>query len=481
MPLKSVGAIALLLTSAGYAPSAVASNCSTMLEAKSGDAPQGTVTPEKLLALRDIGSRYPARGRDLFSISPDMRFVAFQLHQADPGQNAYCVALVVVELVPGATPRILDVGGQLLLDGMPKYGWANFPLGEAATITPRWSPDGKWIAYRKTAKGKTQVWIAKLDRAGAAQVTGSASGVEDFKISADGQSIIYSSRPGLAESDATLEEEGLRGWRYDERALPVRGPRPQIRDTPKRVMVADVLTLAERAATESEIALLQDNGPSPNDKMFLAMATSGSEVWGQPESTGLFPPFFRLVARDQNGVKPCSYDTCEVDMSASIWWAGDGKRVLFTRREGWADSLTAIYEWTPNREGAPRRIVLTDDVLINCQVALNDLLCLREGSLRPRHFVKIDSASGKEQRLYDPNIEFGRYKLGRVERLNWRNNYNVKFYGDLVYPTDYRTGNRYPLVVVQYRSRGFLGAESATKCQFKHSPLVAISSLSLTT
>src|SRR3546814_9179273 len=77
-------------------------------------------------------------------------------------------------------------------------------------------------------------------------------------------------------------------------------------------------------------------------------------------------------------------------MSASIWWAGDGKRVLFTRREGWADSLTAIYEWTPNREGAPRRIVLTDDVLINCQVALNDLLCLREGSLRPRHFVKID-------------------------------------------------------------------------------------------
>src|SRR3546814_8661526 len=97
--------------------------CSSDL-AKSGDAPQGTVTPEKLLALRDIGSRYPARGRDLFSISPDMRFVAFQLHQADPGQNAYCVALVVVELVPGATPRILDVGGQLLLDGMPKYGWA---------------------------------------------------------------------------------------------------------------------------------------------------------------------------------------------------------------------------------------------------------------------------------------------------------------------------------------------------------------------
>ncbi|MFN3627433.1 MAG: hypothetical protein ACK4S3_06090, partial [Parvibaculum sp.] len=114
-----------------------------MLEAKSRGASQGTVTPEKLLALRDIGSRYPARGRALFSISPDKRFVTFQLHQADPDQNAYCVALVVVELLPGATPHILDVGGELLLDGMPKYGWANFPLGEAATITPHWSPDGK--------------------------------------------------------------------------------------------------------------------------------------------------------------------------------------------------------------------------------------------------------------------------------------------------------------------------------------------------
>src|SRR3546814_15878717 len=122
---------------------------------------------------------------------------------------------------------------------MPKYGWANFPLSEAATITPRWSPDGKWIAYRKTAKGKTQVWIAKLDRAGAAQVTGSASGVEDFKISADGQSIIYSSRPGLAESDATLEEEGLRGWRDDERALPVRGPRSEERRVGKEGVSPD--------------------------------------------------------------------------------------------------------------------------------------------------------------------------------------------------------------------------------------------------
>jgi dienelactone hydrolase len=46
--------------------------------------------------------------------------------------------------------------------------------------------------------------------------------------------------------------------------------------------------------------------------------------------------------------------------------------------------------------------------------------------------------------------------LGRVERLHWRNARGVPWYGDLIYPVGYQRGTRYPMVVVQYRTRGFL-------------------------
>src|SRR3546814_3563140 len=40
--------------------------------------------------------------------------------------------------------------------------------------------------------------------------------------------------------------------------------------------------------------------------------------------------------------------------------------------------------------------------------------------------------------------------------LNWLNAENVPFYGDLVYPVGYEPGRRYPMVIVQYRTKGFL-------------------------
>ncbi|SER14525.1 Prolyl oligopeptidase family protein [Sphingobium sp. YR768] len=62
----------------------------------------------------------------------------------------------------------------------------------------------------------------------------------------------------------------------------------------------------------------------------------------------------------------------------------------------------------------------------------------------------------KEQKIFDPNPEFASLILGAAERLNWRNSFGVPFYGDLVYPVGFKAGQRYPLIIVQYRTRGFL-------------------------
>ncbi|AOH85635.1 hypothetical protein AWL63_18510 [Sphingomonas panacis] len=40
--------------------------------------------------------------------------------------------------------------------------------------------------------------------------------------------------------------------------------------------------------------------------------------------------------------------------------------------------------------------------------------------------------------------------------MKWRNYLGLETYGDVVFPVGYRPGKRYPLIIVQYESRGFL-------------------------
>src|SRR3546814_14141800 len=60
--------------------------------------------------------------------------------------------------------------------------------------------------------------------------------------------------------------------------------------------------------------------------------------------------------------------------------------------------------------------------------------------------------------IFNPNPEFAAIKLGKVERLRWTNDRGLPAWGDLALPPDYDGRTRLPLVIVQYRSRGFLRA-----------------------
>jgi len=58
--------------------------------------------------------------------------------------------------------------------------------------------------------------------------------------------------------------------------------------------------------------------------------------------------------------------------------------------------------------------------------------------------------------LFNPNPEFDYLNLGKSERLHLTNGFGRHSLADLVLPVDYKAGERYPLIVVQYNTRGFL-------------------------
>jgi len=156
-------ALAALASLAAPAPAAAslvsASQCEQILPPEHLTAPSRPLDPEDLVRLRDIGPIDPEPwAAPIFSSSPDGRRAAFQMRQADPATNSYCLAMVVINLAAGATPRVVDEDGDLLLLTIDNRGLAGYPTGITSVVTPRWSPDGRWIDFLKRNGGTSRVW-----------------------------------------------------------------------------------------------------------------------------------------------------------------------------------------------------------------------------------------------------------------------------------------------------------------------------------
>lgn len=454
--LHAACAIAVLGVSLFSTAARAGQSCASLLPNEDMDEARRPVTPEALAALRDIGpAPRPDRTRSLFSLSPDGRRIAFQLHQGNPSENRYCVGIVVMSAAHPARPDLIDVSHELILDSPARYSWASFHIGAPLPTAPRWSPDGRSIFYLKRIDGSTQIWKADLANGTVVQFTHASVDIDDFQISSDGRKINYVIRPGVKANSAAIDREALTGWRYDERAFPVRGARPQTPGSDRVYVVVDLKTGIEMPASQTVTNDLTQ--PDPNEsRIDLTINRAGDSAFGERIDASGFPEDFRIVVETRAGRRhPCLLEECRIGWLAPLWWAPDGRKVRFFRREGWANSLTAVYEWFPGSRKV-QRLLLTSDYLVECQPIGDDLACLRERSREPRHFVRFDLDHKREKRIFDPNPEFSHLAMGQVERMNWRNSTGIPFYGDLVYPVGYSKGNHYPLIIVQYRTKGFL-------------------------
>lgn len=410
--------------------------------------------PEDLARLRDIGPAEPQYyAEPFFTISPDGRWAAFQLRRGDPGRNSYCLAMVVLDLSLKAPPKVVDEGAEPLLLTIDFRGIADFPMGYMRVVSPRWSGDGKWIAFLKRSAGTTQVWRASADGSGSAPLTRSRVDIVDFAILPDGSSIVYATRPDIARQQLETEREGLNGWHYDDRFVPFLSKHPLARaPVARKVEVLDLATGEVRAASAGEAALVAaDRQIIANAGAAAAIEGSGLEIVATDLTGGARAGSFR--ARVNGSSLTCTASACDGAMKP--WWMPGRRHVRFFRWEGWANASSAIYDWDL-ATGAVRRLYLTEDLLSSCMPQGRDLICRIDSSLKPGRLVRFDPATGSRETLFDPNPEFAHLMLGVPERLHWRNASGAETIADLVLPVGYRPGQRYPMVVVQYDTRGFL-------------------------
>ncbi|UVO50149.1 Atxe2 family lasso peptide isopeptidase [Sphingomonas sp. SUN019] len=447
--------LAFALAAGAFASMAGTAHACSPFSPASRSAGGAAVTPGDLVALRDVGQSDASQTQGTaFGISPDGSRIALLVRRGDVASNTYCQALVVVTIGSAGGPKIIEVDAQPVGWAPNTRGWA-IPNGAFRPNPPKWSPDGRLVAFLKPVAGKQQVLAIDLASRAAKLATAAAGGVDDFAWTPSGTAIVYATRPGLPAHEAAVKKEARTGFHYDDRISPMFALRPMI---PSNLGIAyrveSVGQADERSATATERALVDPETVPGRPAGAFAFAADGSGrraalMASDPER---FWFSARILIRENNSIaEKCLHPTCR-GLLFNVWLT-DGA-VIYLRREGWADSLTAIYRWQAGQ--VPRRLFATEDALTGCTMTESRLVCGREASRQPRRLWTLDTVTGAQDIIFDPNPGFTGHRLARVERLRWQSLGGAEGYGDLVVPGGPPPTQGFPMIVVQYRTRGFL-------------------------
>jgi dipeptidyl aminopeptidase/acylaminoacyl peptidase len=422
------------------------------LSSNAESPPRGRgVTTDDLIALRDLGG--PLRPR--MSISPDGARVALFERATDLAANDYEYTLITIDLRTGHKTSIASAGG-IILRSLNGYR-SGAPVEREAI----WSPDQEWIYYLRARETHVEIWRARSDGSAEEPVVVREESVRRFALINGGRTLAYETATPRAAFDAqrvAIETRGLRiggdfsalsglGLAFDE-DVGARIWRHDLATGETSAGVAGDMD-GEGLTPEARIAPIDPGARVHRPALGLSYAASGDEI-------------------------RCTHAACSGALEEA--WANAEARgaapvVAFRRLEDRANSEEAIYVWTP-RDGHVRLAYRARVRLEACAMRALALYCLQQSSLQPRRFVRIDLRSGALEILYDPNPQWRALRLPRVERLYYTDGEGNQSFADLVYPTPYRRAQRYPLVVVQYRSRGFLRGGTG-----EETPILPLSSL----
>ena len=422
------------------------------------DTQNSRFTLDDQVRLVDIGQQDPRGARAHFALSPDGTSVAVNLKSADPDTNRYCLRLVVVAMDGSGLLRELDRGGEFIRNDFQLRDFSSVKAGYDRPNPPRWSPDGTRIAFLKRIGSSTQAWVVAADgETPARQISFLPDDVDSVAWTSDGIGLVVGTRPGIRLEAEAIAREAPNGFLFDERFSPNLARRPI--PTGAAATQYQVVSLADgnvRSATPDEAARLGSELPAsaPPEARIYAGGADGHRAWVEPKNSEQLLSTTQLVMTKPGGGRLVC-DTKDCEGIRSLWWSADGQSLLAMQWTGWATSQTALVRWDVT-EPRPRQILLTDDMLIGCMPAGGEVLCAREGADRPRRLVAIDTSSEAERVVFDPNPQLHGKTFGRVQRLRFTDPNGLEGLADLVLPPDHRSGEKHPLVVVQYRSDGFL-------------------------
>jgi dipeptidyl aminopeptidase/acylaminoacyl peptidase len=389
-------------------------------------------------------------------LSPDGRQVLYTVSEADWKANK-------------RTSHIHRVG-------VDRTGAVQLTNGATGESSPRWSPDGATIAFlaKRGDDEHNQLYLIPNAGGEARRLTRHASAVSRIAWAPDGASLYFTApEPKTAEEKArdkakddvyAYDEEykqlGL--WRvavadgaevrlaggdfsvtaYDvsrdgRRIAHQRGPTPLFGDVGRgEIWVMDASGANARRLTTNEVP-----------EGTLALSPDGERVAFTCDCNASFDFYYpsRLFVADVAGGAPRLVSPDFVPDVDAVAWSKDGRTLWAVANLGVRDELFGFdvasgraRALTDGRHslGAWSYSAAADAHVLVAETAESpgEVQSLaREGALQPVTRVHADFAR--------------RFRLPRLEKLEWKGKDGVTVEGLLYYPLDYQAGRRYPLAV----------------------------------
>jgi dipeptidyl aminopeptidase/acylaminoacyl peptidase len=394
-------------------------------------------------------------------LSPDGRHVAYEVQTTDWEANTFPTHLRLTVTATGRTYRLTG--------------------GKGSSHSPRWSPDGKRLAFRSDRAGKEQLYLIAHDGGEAAALTSHETAVGNFEWSPDARWIAFTAAdpeskerkqrrekygsfevfgaehtlshlwrvevpaglPGKAPKarrltgGSTFSVSGAFAWSPDGKKIAFSATRtPAARDFPTRGVY--VLNLADKSVKRVTPAKGPDRNPawSPDGKRLAYESAGGRAGWMYSNVV--------LAVVPAGGGKPRAL-TAGFDENPSLHgWGPDGLHFSALQK-----TSRYLYRLQPGK--APVRRGAGNAHAYTSYSFSRDFKRVAFVHAGPNGFPEVCVASPGEatpKRLTDFGGQLRRYRLGKREVIRWKSADGTTVEGVLTRPADFRRGRKYPLLVV---------------------------------
>ena len=414
-------------------------------------------------------------------ISPDGRAIAYTITDTDKAANKRTTQIYLIS-VDGGEPRQLT-------------------NEKASSSAPRWSLDGRRLAFVSARDGEAQIWTMDVDSLEARRITNVAFGAADPVWSPDGKWVAFTSEvyPECASDDCnrkrqeaaaaskvkakTTEHLLYRHWTTWKE-----GKRNHVFVASTETGEARDLTPGDFDAPPFSLGGMTDYAFSPDSKE-LAFARNTDKVEAISTNGDIFVvPVSGGEARRLTGDNPAndlsprySPDGRYIAYRAQAkpgFEADRWRLMLYDRKTGQSHSLTEqidanveSFAFAPNSErllavvgerarqpiyeipldGAPLRKLISDGFNDDLQVSADgrSMVFTRQSLTRAVEIYRASAMGGAVNQLTRTNdAAFAQFNFKPVEELTWEGGGGAKVQGWLVKPANFSAARKWPLVVL---------------------------------
>ncbi len=431
-----------------------------------------TITNDDLFALRVIGE---------FQVSPDRSRVVFAVMRTDTEKDRTVSNLWIVETAGGEARQLTTA-------------YAN-------DTAPRWSPDGRTVAFVSDREERKELWLIPADFGEARRLTHGSSDVSQPAWSPGGESLVYVAKTDRPTNDNPthtpkegsdvrvitqlgykMDGEGFWDGRYKHLfVVPARGGDPvQLTDGPwddtqpawspdsARIAFTSRRTPDREWTSVSDLYTIPAHGGDPT-QLTKSVGPVAAPAWSpdgkqiafvghdQPPETGPTTQDWVWIVPADGSAAPNSL-TRDYDRSATggvmgdigagtgqvpLQWTPDGTGVLFVTE----DRGTAMIARVAMTGGVG--VVLAGDR--NCagfHAAGNTLVAVVSSMTLPGDLFVANLDGTNERRLTDVNKEaLAGVILPEPERVRVPIAEGIEMDGWVLHPPDFDTSRTYPLIL----------------------------------